>query len=72
MTDYGIVDEELVKAAPGIVAGAGLELDRTRNKDHLILPLFSALELRTNVYDTPADVESKVILALQQIKYKPI
>ncbi len=44
------------------------ELNRNRNLDHLMKPFYKTLQLRGNVYDTPSDVESNVILMLQQIK----
>ena len=46
----------------------GEELNRNRNLDHIMKPFYETLQLRGNVYDTPTDVESNVVLMLQQIK----
>jgi len=46
----------------------GEELNRNRNLDHIIKPFYRTLQLRGNVYDTPSDVESNVLLMLQQTK----
>lgn len=45
----------------------GEELDRRRNMDVLIKPLDNILSLRSSVYDTPEDIESQVLLMMQQV-----
>lgn len=45
----------------------GEELDRRRPMDVFIKPLDTALSLRSSVYDTPEDIESQVMLVMQQV-----
>ena len=60
LCDYGTLDPALVSGDTG--------LDRNRGLDHLIKPFVEVLNLRVNVYGSPEDVESQVLLNLQQIK----
>jgi hypothetical protein len=66
--DYGTIDDTLVNKKFGYVVGDGIELDRDRNLDHIIKPLQNAFSIRSSVYDSPADIEGKVLLILQQVK----
>lgn len=45
-----------------------IDFDRNRLMDVRIAPFLELLDLRTNVYDSPEDLDSKIILLLQQAK----
>ena len=46
----------------------GEDLDRNRPFDHIVKPFSYLLDLRSNVYDSPSDIEGQVMLLLQQVK----
>jgi hypothetical protein len=46
----------------------GTGLDKNRSMDLIIKPFVELLDLRSNVFDSPDDVEGKVLLWLQQAK----
>lgn len=46
----------------------GEDLDRNRPFDHIVKPFCYLLDLRSNVYDSPSDIEGQVMLLLQQVK----
>ena len=46
----------------------GEDLDRNRPFDHIVKPFSYLLDLRSNVYDSPSDIEGQVLLLLQQVK----
>jgi hypothetical protein len=66
--DYGTIDDSLVNKKFGFVVGENIELDRDRSLDHVVQPLYNAYSVRSSVYDSPSDIEGKVVLILQQIK----
>jgi len=56
--DYGVLDYPVTE----------LTMDRNRPLDLFIAPLVELLELRCNVFDSPADVEGKALMWIQQCK----
>ena len=71
--DYGIIESESIsKALTGPQAWQEapipLEIDHSRVLDMFILPIVNVLELRSSVYDAPADVEGQVLMTIQQAK----
>ena len=71
LLDYGTVEDVDVQKAIGNIGQDDppvKQLDTLRYLDVYINPMIEILELRSNLYSTPTEVEDQVILLLQQIK----